>query len=314
MKLFRSIAIATAAVAFAIAVLGSWIRINGDGMTCPDWPLCHGRIIPTLAGGIVLEWSHRAAAFVESWLVVATIVLGIRVSRGIAGLRAGLWALGGLFGVQVLLGGATVRLANSPVSVALHWGAGMALLGTLVCVAALAVLAPSPARPRPVGDPAVPWLAAASLAAFATMCLGAYVSSSFAGLACSTIPACDGTLLGTTPAQVAQMLHRGAGGLFAMVAAVAAAVAWRRSSHRVRAFAAFGLALVALQIVLGLANVVLALPDGLREAHAANAAVTFVAFALATILAAFDGRRDAVRTTPARGSERRLGTTASEAS
>ncbi len=44
---------------------------------------------------------------------------------------------------------------------------------------------------------------------------------------------------------------------------------------RVRAAATIGLALVLVQVLLGLLNVALRLPIDLREAHAANAALVF---------------------------------------
>jgi heme A synthase len=48
-------------------------------------------------------------------------------------------------------------------------------------------------------------------------------------------------------------------------------------------------ALVVLQVMLGMANVVWQLPLGLREAHAANAAATFIVFICAIVFAAIDG-------------------------
>jgi heme A synthase len=56
----------------------------------------------------------------------------------------------------------------------------------------------------------------------------------------------------------------------------------------VRTFGFGGIALVALQVLLGSLNVVWQLPLGLREAHAANAAATFVAFVVAAGLAALE--------------------------
>jgi heme A synthase len=52
-----------------------------------------------------------------------------------------------------------------------------------------------------------------------------------------------------------------------------------------------GFALVLIQIGLGIGNVVWQLPIALREAHAANAVATFVAFVLATSLAALAPER-----------------------
>lgn len=293
MKLFRGFAVASAVLALVIAVLGSWVRINNAGLTCPDWPLCHGEFVPSLQGGVVLEWSHRMVAFIEGFVVLGAIVTGLRARKTIAGVTPALVALGVIFAVQVSLGGATVLLANSPLSVMLHWGMGMLLLATLTTLAVLAIFAP-PRDVRATGsiarasDSAAPALAVAAGCAFVTMCVGAYVSSSYAGLACTTVPACDGTLLGHSLPQFVQMLHRIAAFAFLIVAAIATFVAYSSTSLRVRGFATLGASLVIVQIALGIGNVVWHLPIALREAHAANACVTFLAFVLAAVFAVLD--------------------------
>jgi cytochrome c oxidase assembly protein subunit 15 len=245
---------------------------------------------------VVLEWSHRLVAFVESFVVLGAIVTGFRERRRVAGVSPVLVGLAAIFVAQVCLGGATVLLANSPLSVMLHWGMGMLLLADLTVLAVLAVLAP-PAIARTAGagpwpaESVAPALLLAASFAFVTMCVGAYVSSSYAGLACPTVPACDGRLFGTSPAQFVQMLHRIAAFSFAIVAAIATVAAWNGGSRRVRTAASVGFALVLIQIGLGIGNVVWQLPIALREAHAANAVATFVAFVLATSLAALAPER-----------------------
>jgi len=312
-KLFRGFAVAAAALAFVIAVLGSWVRINGAGLTCPDWPLCHGALVPSLEGGVILEWSHRLIAFVESFVVLGAIVTGWRVRREIAGVTGALLALGIVFLVQVGLGGATVLLSNSPPSVALHWGTGMALLAPLTVLAVLSIARPAHDVSRELfrGDAATGTLAAAALVAFVTMCVGAYVSSSQAGLACLTVPTCDGSLFGASPAQFAQMLHR----LFAftcvLLAFFAAGVTIAtRAGAIVRGFAFGGCALILVQIALGIGNVVYRLPIELREAHAANAAATFIAFTLATTFAALEPHRVRATVTERSTAPRRTTSTA----
>jgi heme A synthase len=59
----------------------------------------------------------------------------------------------------------------------------------------------------------------------------------------------------------------------------------------VRTFATAGLGLVVAQIALGIGNVVWHLPIALREAHAANAGATFLAFVVATMLAGLEPYR-----------------------
>jgi heme A synthase len=304
---FRGFAVTSAVLAFVIAVLGSWVRINGAGLTCPDWPLCHGEIVPTLHGGVVLEWSHRLVAFLESFVVLGAIVTGFRERKRIVGVTPALAALVAIFTLQVALGGATVILSNSPLSVMLHWGMGMALLATLTALAVLSLVAPG-SWPRR-GSEAAPALILAALFAFVTMCLGAYVSSSYAGLACATFPGCDGSLLGHGAAQALQMSHRIAAAAFALVAVCATILSVGTASPRVRAFASAGLALVAVQVALGAANVIWHLPTAMREAHAANAGATFLAFVVAALLARLEPAR-ATAGVPTRAAGRRVASNA----
>jgi len=142
LKFFRIAAGAAAALAFALAVLGSWVRINGAGMACPDWPLCRGKLVPELIGGVVLEWTHRAVALTVGFVIIAAFIAGWRVRREIAGVAATLVALVAIFVLQVAVGGITIHEANSPRSVVLHWAVAMALLATLTVLALLAFLAP----------------------------------------------------------------------------------------------------------------------------------------------------------------------------
>lgn len=285
MQFFRSLTLAGAASAFLVAILGSWVRVNNAGLTCPDWPLCKGALVPALQGGVVLEWSHRVGAYAVSLIVVATLLAGWRLRARIVGLVPVLGALAALLVTQVLLGGATVLLGNSPLSVMLHWGTGMALFATFVVLGMQALLAAGgPAR---FDAATARLLGLAAAIAFVTMCIGSYVGSSYAGLACPSFPQCDASLFGHNDAQWLQMLHRIAAALLALAAIVSAVAAWL-GSPRVRRFALLGVALVGVQVLLGAANVAWALPPLLREAHAANAALVFIAYVVAAALALFE--------------------------
>jgi heme A synthase len=294
MQVFRVFAIASAGLAFALAILGSWVRINEAGMTCPDWPLCRGALVPQLIGGVVLEWSHRAIALSVGFFILGAFITGWRLRRSIAGVQQALIALVAIFVVQIAVGGWTIKVANSPASVAVHWATAMALLSTLTVLSLLAVVAPPyppPARARAARRSRSPVLLLVLAAAFGfvTMCIGSYVSSSHFGLACGTVPGCDGTLLGRDPGQFAQMLHRLAALSFFLVGAFATWHAAATSGlQRAGAIAIVALGLVVLQIGLGVGNVVLHMPMLLREAHAANAVVSFLAYVVAAFFAALD--------------------------
>jgi heme A synthase len=282
--------VASALLAFSLAVLGSWVRINEAGMTCPDWPLCRGALVPRLVGGVVLEWSHRAVALSVGFFILGAFITGWRLRRSIAGVGRTLIVLVAIFVTQVAVGGWTIKVANSPESVAVHWATAMALLATLTVLSLLSLIAP-PAR---IDRAARRWPVAARLLAlaaafgFVTMCIGSYVSSSHFGLACATVPGCDGTLLGNNAGQLAQMLHRLAALSFFVVGAFATGRAAAGGSPRAGTIAFVALGLVVLQIALGIGNVVMHMPTLLREAHAANAVLSFLAYVIAAFFATLE--------------------------
>ncbi len=292
MKILWRLALAAAVVAYGVAVLGSWVRINGAGMTCPDWPLCHGAFIPSLANGTIWEWSHRLLVLVETPLVIAVVMAAWPLRNRLPLIAPTIGVIGGLFAVQILLGAATVHLSNSPVSVVLHWGTAMAFLAALLAMAIFVRTAAAGAADWNAsggGTLLVGILSGTALIAFATMCIGAYVSSSGAGLACLSIPGCAGNVVVYSSGQYAQMLHRFVAGACLLSGTASFAFVWRMGSPRVRAVTTLGLALLFAQVLLGLLNVALRLPVILREAHAANAALTFLIFVIATTFAALDG-------------------------
>jgi heme A synthase len=295
MKLLRRLALAAVAVALGTVMLGSWTRINGAGMTCPDWPLCHGRLIPSLADGTIWEWTHRLLAFLVAPLVIAVVVQAWRMRARSPFVLPTIVAIAALFVVQVLLGAATVRLSNTPLSVVLHWGTAMAFVAALAAMAIFAAAADSDdALPRGAAaseNVLTGILAGTALVSFVTMCIGAYVSSSGAGLACLSIPGCAGNVVVYSQGQYVQMLHRILAGGTLLCAAASLALAWvRPTSARVRWAVCTGVALVCVQVLLGLMNVALRLPMDLREAHAFNAALVFLSFVVATIFGTLEGR------------------------
>jgi heme A synthase len=174
-------------------------------------------------------------------------------------------------------------------SVVWHWGTAMAFVASLTAMAIFAFGAsgkPQPATESRRRAVLTGVLAGTAFVAFVTMCIGAYVSSSGAGLACIDIPGCAGNAVVYTPGQHVQMLHRFVAAACLLSAVISFALAWvLGAAARVRIAASVALALVFMQIVLGLLNVALRLPIDLREAHAANAALVFLSFVCATIFA-----------------------------
>jgi heme A synthase len=275
---FGRLAWVTAAATLALVALGAATLAWGAGLSCPDWPLCQGRALPPLSGGVLLEWGHRAGAALVAVLSLAAASAGIRL-RKVRGpwFRGSLVALG-LLAAQVLLGGLTIFDRLAPWVVVLHAATATALLALWV---RLAVAAGRHERPGSARAPAaggvrlpgaaVPWAAAAS--GYATLILGSYVAAAGAGLACPDWPLC-----GAAPAPgggwlvLLQVGHRLAAALTLALAGWTA-VAYRRSS-RLAVPAAAGLGLVAGLALLGAALVAGRLAPAIVVVHFAMAAGT----------------------------------------
>lgn len=105
-----------------------------------DWPLCNGRLIPSLSNtATFIEWSHRLVALVVSLLVVGVAALAYarRNDAGVSGrggaLRPAVLAAV-LLVIQVLLGAVTVWLELPPSTVMLHLATAMAMVAVLMVV------------------------------------------------------------------------------------------------------------------------------------------------------------------------------------
>lgn len=57
-----------------LMALGSATRVMNAGLSCPDWPLCYGELVPRQQMNlqVFLEWFHRLVASVMG---LAAIVL-----------------------------------------------------------------------------------------------------------------------------------------------------------------------------------------------------------------------------------------------
>jgi len=296
---YTALAWTAAVCTYLLIVLGAVVRITGSGLGCGDhWPLCNGHVFPPLDDiGTVIEWSHRLVAALVSVLVAAlaaytwSLRRGARSTEQYAPDKASYVALG-LLALQVLLGAVTVKLELPPWTVILHLGTAMVLLATLLIAARDARLTPggSPGNTDPwVGGSqglrpgsggarhAVPLQATLPLLAlaFVTVLFGALTANLGAAAACTGFPLCNGRLW---PAAGGLALVQWPRRLLAYGLAVYV-VWWAARSQRRGAWGV--VALVALQVAVGAATVLLSLPAGLQALHVAVGAAVWAAVVIA---------------------------------
>ena len=279
------LATATASLMFALIVVGSIVRTTGSGLSCPDWPLCHGKLIPPFQFNIFMEWLHRLIALCVGLLLFATSG-SIAVRPAVRARLGGLALLAVvLYFTQALLGALTVWRLLDPSVVSGHLAVGLLLFATLVATAVLARFESAPPAAdanAPAGLPLL--LGAATLAVWLQAVLGGMVSTNHAGLACPDWPKCNGEWFPAMTGLIGlQVTHRIGAYLLTVLLFFASFRASRSGDAVVRWVAHLVPRLVLLQVGIGVANVLMGIPVWVSALHLGNAAAILALMWIATL-------------------------------
>jgi len=285
-----------------VVILSAYLRLAGSGLGCAAWPDCYA-LIKSRAGGtealaaahLVPAWAtmiHRLAASALGLLVLGIAVLALHRRR-----QPGQHVL-----IPLIVLALTVFLSvlgyktPSPLLPAVTVGnllGGMAMLAMLWWLGQRSVFSGmNNARAGTLR----PWALAGVLVVFFQIALGGWVSANFAALACTSLPGCGGypwldgpwresfNLLRVLPAtdggavivgdtgKVIHMVHRmGAVLTFLYITWLGWRAARLGSGYRGTALAM--LVLLGMQVLLGVAAVMLGLPLLIVTAHNAVAAL-----------------------------------------
>ena len=307
---------------FIVIIVGAYTRLTDAGLGCPDWPGCYGRMIISTQADYIAEaqafWPERPLQTDKAWIEMAHRYIAGLLGLMILAIAVLAWAgkpaprirllTGGLLLLvvfQALLGMWTVTLLLKPFIVALHLLGGMAIIGLLHWLTLELRPAPwSTPGPAPAGVNLTPWAVAALLVLILQIALGGWTSTNYAALACPDFPACQGKLwppmdfseafvlwrgLGVDyeggvldgPARTAiHMTHRIGAAVTAAALLALALPALRANATRPAARAL--LALLFIQLSLGIANVVLNLPLMVAVAH--NGVAALLLLSVVTLL------------------------------
>lgn len=315
MRLYRALLIAAALLALIVIGLGAYVRLSDAGLGCPDWPGCYGHWLgvpesghehlaaqanfphqPLDTGKAWKEMVHRYCAGTLGLLILAICWLAWRPALRCRQSPLLPSVLLGLVGLQAALGMWTVTLLLKPVIVTLHLLGGMSTLALLVV---LNWRERQASLPRAVGPTLRLAARLALLAVIGQIALGGWVSSNYAGLACPDLPRCQGLwqpamdfghaftvvrdlgynahgqLLSTEALTAIHWVHR-LGAILVAGTVLALAIALGTGSDREqRRWAGALLAMLGLQIALGIGNVLLSLPLPMAVAHTLGAAGLF---------------------------------------
>lgn len=312
---FTLAALATA-LALVVVLLGAYTRLTHAGLGCPDWPGCYGFIgVPQTDAQLAHAERHFPEAPVEAqkgWnemvhryfagtlgLAILGLAVHALVQRGRDGqpLRLPLVLLGVVI-TQAAFGMWTVTLKLWPQVVTAHLLGGFTTLALLFLLS-LRLSGALPALGLPAG---LRRLAAAALAlVIGQIALGGWVSSNYAAVACVDLPTCHGQWwpamdfangfhltqhigpnylggqLDSDARTAIHMTHR----LGALVVTLTLlALAWRLRGEGLGRLAGLLLAVLALQVGLGISNVLFHLPLPVAVAHNGGGALLLLTLVL----------------------------------
>jgi protoheme IX farnesyltransferase len=298
---FQKLAIAGVVTSLLLVTVGVVVRATGSGMGCPDWPLCHGQLLPPLGDYQAwIEWVHRTVAAIIGFLVLGLAIVAVRDHRDRASLLWPSLAAVALVGFQAWLGKETVRLNNSGESVTAHLAAAMTLVGLLVFILARSSY---PARIGGRGSSQRFTLLAAFAAAtiFALLLFGSQVTATSQWYVFTDWPLMNGSLFPPlTDADSAHVLHRWVAIVVGVIILVVAGAAWRTQRERptvIRLALAAGL-LFPIQAIVGGLQILTGLSGWTQTLHLALGVLIWAAMACLVTVSYYSARTTARATEP----------------
>ena len=287
--------VAAIVAALGQVTLGGVVRVTDSGLGCPDWPLCHGQIIPPFDAPTLIEYSHRLSATVLGLFVVGTAIIVWKRHRHDPHTVYASMSTLALWVAAALLGGLAVLTELEWWAVLIH----LAIAETLIaCLVFIAVRRWSPDFVPAIGeysnriDKARIWVVAAVVGVFAVILWGSYMVGYGAGTSCGTWPLCRGSLLPSGTAYELHMVHRYMAALVGLVILASAWKVWRASNgNRPLRYSAVALVSVfAAQIVVGWVLVWSGFSIDLKAAHLSIATIAWTILVLMAALLYLPGQ------------------------
>jgi len=283
---YRTVTLISLIAAIAQVVLGGVVRVTGSGDACPDWPLCHGKIIPPLDYHIWLEFTHRLAATAVGLLVVVSLVLAWRHLRTSKPVIIATSASMVLVVAAAILGGLTVLSDLSWWTRLIHLG----LAELTVAGLAIAWLAGHPDdRPDGTQSPAnnvsrqdrvVAWAGLSGL--LLVVLYGSYMVGIGYGASCHGWPLCLGSRNPAGNAFLINMIHRYMVAIVAVLVLRACIAAWKRGAApaQLRPMAVLTAGFLIIEIGVGAFTAWLGSSPVVASLHLTFATLTWVSMVL----------------------------------
>ncbi len=284
LRTFSSLAVIALISTIVLIMIGAIVRVTGNGLGCPDWPLCHGRAVPPFLLSAWVEFLHRLFGAAVVLEVGALIVLAWRWFKPDKWIFRTAIATTIVLAIQVALGGIHVVYELPRWTGWIHTGVAMLVAGLVALWVAVTLPATRRLGQRTAatfaGTRLPLWLAITAAATYVLLLTGSLVTRTGASLVCPDFPLCGLPVIpdNLRAMVIIQMTHR--------IAAIAVGVGIilvlyfmlkaSRQDRGVKRITFIFIGLLVLQLLLGMSNVLLTLPMWSRVLHLGTGATIWV--------------------------------------
>ena len=314
-KLFY-LACVTLLLAWGVIQLGAYTRLTDAGLGCPDWPGCYGHFNVAHVSSSKLHqtliatrqaWTEMVHRYLAGSLIALILILFaalLRRSKQLTrSIRVTMLLLTTIIVLQALLGMWTVTEKLHPTIVTAHLLGGMSLVGLLTWLTC-ALKSTKLAKENTCSNYCFLVWIGIGLVLF-QISLGGWTSSNYAALACSSFPSCNGLWRLPTDLHAAFPIFTGLGinyqgGVFAIgirmtihlvhrygafilasyLLLMSAILYIKENTRAIRVNILLVIAILSLQVVLGIINVLYLLPLPIAVAHNACAALLLMSLVI----------------------------------
>ena len=292
---FRYLVLIAAVLTYLLITMGGIVRVTGSGLGCPDWPTCHGQIIPPMRIDAWIEFTHRFIAASTSPFILAAAIIGLWKFRTIKWVSRPPVIAVVLLVAEIILGAITVLTELPPEIVAVHLGTALTIFALLLTSTVISFARHhNPALPDRLSfrSPFARLTLWTILAVFIVLVSGAFVAGSGSTGGCIGWPLCSGRLFPTEIHGWIHMIHRFIVGAASILVIVVVVQAWRtqRTQTAILPAATVMGVLFFAQALVGALKTTMGFPPFLLALHVATAAAVWAALAVLVVLVGLAAR------------------------
>ncbi|MGB3716323.1 MAG: heme A synthase [Candidatus Promineifilaceae bacterium] len=289
---FTTLALTSLVSTILLVMAGSFVRVTGYGLGCPDWPLCYGRAVPPIELGAWVEFGHRLIGGVVGMQIAGLTWLAYKNHKDEKWIWRPAIITSVLLLIQVVLGGLHVLNELPRWTGLVHTSVATAIVGFLALLVAVSqpkLIAISGRFDRSFDLKKMQrWTLLCAGSVYLLILSGSLVTRTGASLACPSFPLCGISEVPDSLRNLVtiQMVHR----IIALIVLIVVSYLlfnMLRNGHGERELNNLSYVLIVLllvQVGLGISNVLLGLPLWSRILHLGAATSIWTVLVILAIL------------------------------